>query len=167
MRWPQVDTEAQTVSIIAALHRLPRQGLVLLAKTKPKSSRRRLDVPETVVDLLHEIRARQMLAASETGLEWHPDGFVFAWPDGRPFDPDMITHDFRTRMERAGLHGLRFHDLRHSFASLMLAAGEQPKVVQVALGHSSIMVTMDVHGHLMPGAGNDAARRLADYLAGA
>ena len=89
---------------------------------------------------------------------------MFAWPDSRPFDPDMITHDFRARMKRAGLHGLRFHDLRHSFASLMLAAGEQPKVVQAALGHSSIMVTMDIYGHLMPGAGKDAARRLADYL---
>ena len=164
LRWPQVDTEHGAVSIVAALHRLPGQGLVLLAKTKTKSSRRRVDVPETVVDVLHEIRAGQMLSASETGLEWHTDGYVFAWPDGRPFDPDMITHDFRTRMDRAGLHGLRFHDLRHSFASLMLAAGEQPKVVQAALGHSSIMVTMDVYGHLMPGAGREAARRLAEYI---
>ena len=89
---------------------------------------------------------------------------MFAWPDGRPFTPDQLTHDFHVRMQNAGLGELRFHDLRHSFASFMLAAGEHPKVVQAALGHASIQVTMDVYGHLLPGVGRGAAQRLAAYI---
>ena len=71
---------------------------------------------------------------------------------------------FHKRVKAAGLDDIRFHDLRHTFASLMLAAGVEPKKVQAALGHSSIMVTMDTYGHLMPGAGKDAAHRFAEYL---
>ena len=163
LKWPQVDTENATVSVIHGLHRLPGQGMVLLP-TKTASSKRRVDIPASVVGVLHEIRARQMLSASETGLEWHPGGFVFATADGRPLDPEKVTHEFRARTDKAGLEGLRLHDLRHSFATLMLAAGEHPKMVQTALGHSSIQVTMDIYGHLMPGAGKDAAERLAAYL---
>ena len=107
-----------------------------------------------------------IVSASETGLEWHPDGFVFAMADGRPLDPEKITHEFRARMVKAGLDGLRLHDLRHSFATLMLAAGEHPKMVQIALGHSSIQVTMDIYGHVLPGAGKQSAQRFAEYLAG-
>ena len=163
LRWLQVDTENATVSVIHGLHRLPGRGMVLLP-TKTASSKRRVDVPARVVGVLHEIRAHQMLSASETGLEWRPDGFVFATADGGPLDPEKVTHEFRARMDRAGLDGFRLHDLRHSFATLMLAAGEHPKMVQTALGHSSIQVTMDIYGHLMPGAGKEAAARLADFL---
>ena len=75
-----------------------------------------------------------------------------------------VTHYFRDRMKAAGLAEIRLHDLRHSFASIMLAAGVEPKKVQAALGHSTIMVTMDIYGHLMPGAGREAAERFTEYL---
>ena len=163
LKWPQVDTEGATVSIIAGLHRLPAQGLVLLP-TKTASSRRLVDLPPAAVEVLHDIRARQVLLSSETGLPLDPEGFVFAWPGGDPFDPDAVSRDFHKRVKAVGLDGIRFHDLRHTFASLMLAAGVEPKKVQAALGHSSIMVTMDIYGHLMPGAGKDAAERFAEYV---
>ena len=163
LKWPQVDTEGATVSIIAGLPRLLGQGLVLLP-TKTASSRRLVDLPPAAVAVLHDIRARQVLLASETGLPLDPEGFVFAWPGGNPFDPDAVSRDFHKRVKAAGLDGIRFHDLRHTFASLRLAAGVDPKKVQAALGHSSIMVTMDIYGHLMPGAGKDAAQRFAQYM---
>ena len=84
---------------------------------------------------------------------------MFSWPDGRPFDPDSVTHTFIKVMKKAGLSGVRLHDLRHTHASLMLKAGIHAKVVSERLGHANIGITLDTYSHLLPGLQEDAAER--------
>ena len=74
---------------------------------------------------------------------------------------------FYPALRRSGLRKIRFHDLRHTFASLLIANGEHPKRIQALMGHSSINVTMDVYGHLMPQGGDEVADRLGTLVFGA
>jgi integrase len=152
-----------TARVIHGLHRLTGQGLVLLPP-KSANSRRTVSLALPVVDILRSIQGRQVLLQEmELGLpSWDETGYVFARADGTPFDPEKVTYDFADRMAKAGLTGLRLHDLRHSFATLMLASGADWKQVQSALGHSSAMVTMDIYAHQLPGSNAAAAARLAE-----
>ena len=90
--------------------------------------------------------------------------FVFAHLDGTPLDPSSVTHVFRKVIHRAGLEGLRLHDLRHSYASLMLAAGVNVKAISRSMGHANIGITLDTYGHLLPGMGRTAAERFDKLL---
>ena len=76
---------------------------------------------------------------------------MFATPDGKPLDPDTLTHAFARVVQKAGLLHIRFHDLRHAHASLMLKAGIHPKVVSERLGHSGVAFTLDTYSHVAPG----------------
>jgi len=84
---------------------------------------------------------------------------VFANYDGEPIDPSTLTHNFGRIVKRAGLSA-RFHDLRHSYASLMLVAGVHPKIVSEALGHSTVAITLDIYSHVTPGLQEAAAKQL-------
>jgi len=79
------------------------------------------------------------------------DDLVFASVEGKPIDPCVLTHAFTRTVMKAGLEGVRFHDLRHTFASLMLLRGAKPKVISEALGHSSVAFTMDTYSHIIEG----------------
>ena len=82
---------------------------------------------------------------------------MFAHPDGTPLLPDTVTHAWFKLARRTGFKGVRFLDLRHTHASLMLQAGVHPKVVQERLGHSSIQLTLDLYSHVTPGLQRAAA----------
>ncbi len=90
--------------------------------------------------------------------------FVFAHPDGTPLDPSTVTHVFRKVIYRAGLEDLRLHDLRHSYASLMLAAGVNVKTISQSMGHANIGITLDTYTHLLPGRGKTASERFDRLL---
>ncbi len=93
-----------------------------------------------------------------------PNDLVFSNPDGSPLQPDGITKAF-TRIARSiGLYGVRFHDLRHTHATLMLWQGIHPKIVSERLGHSSIAITLDTYSHVMPGLQEAAAQRFEEGL---
>jgi integrase len=88
-------------------------------------------------------------------------GLVFCNADGKPIDPDNFTHRDWTRvLRRAELHRIRFHNLRHTYASLLIARGAHPKYIQAQLGHASIQTTLDRYGHLMPAAHAAEAQKL-------
>ena len=99
------------------------------------------------------------------GLGLQDDDLVFSKPDGKPLDPSTITHTFRKIVKRAGLPALRFHDLRHTHASLMLKQGTHPKIVQERLGHASIQITLDTYSHVAPGLQEAAATRFDEAFA--
>ena len=80
-------------------------------------------------------------------------------------NPDnLVYRSFKPILKRAGLKEMRFHDLRHSFATLMLEQGENPKVVQEILGHSQISLTLDTYSHVLPNIQEEAVRRLGGLL---
>jgi len=100
----------------------------------------------------------------ELGKDLALDELVFAYPDGKPLSPSMLSHHFSILAKRAGLESVRFHDLRHTFASLMLLHGAKPKVISEALGHSSVAFTMDVYSHIISGMQEDAMALLDEVL---
>lgn len=92
------------------------------------------------------------------------DDLVFSKVGGEPMDPGTLTHSFSRVAKRAGLSGTRFHDLRHTFASLMLLAGVHPKIVSEMLGHASVAFTLDTYSHVIGGLQQAAMRRLDEML---
>jgi integrase len=110
-----------------------------------------------IASVLHHHLAAQRLLTGGQGL-------VFRHPDGGPLKPDRLVERARRAWAKAGLSPILLHECRHSFASLMIAAGVNPKALSTYLGHASISITLDRYGHLMPGAEAEAAVRLDSYL---
>ena len=90
---------------------------------------------------------------------------MFGYTATSPFRPVSATRRANDQFEAAGLPRMTLHEARHCFASRALAAGMQPKVVQVLMGHSSIVVTLDIYGHLVPGAHDEAGALLTEAFA--
>ncbi len=89
---------------------------------------------------------------------------VFSHPDGSPIRPNSVTRAFTTLARSIGLEGVRFHDLRHAHASLMLRQGVHPKIVSERLGHSTITMTLEIYSHVLPGLQEAAALRFEEGL---
>jgi integrase len=146
LRDRNVDLEAKTVRIDNGTYR----GELVPVKTR--ASRRRVDLSSTAVRVLR----RQLLARKPNEL-----GLIFPSPQGAILNDDNFRHRvFAPAVRRSKLTGFRFHDLRHTYAALMVAAGAHPKYLQAQMGHSSIRVTLDLYGHLFP----DANRGVLDTL---
>jgi integrase len=109
---------------------------------------------------------RQLEEREKLGSPWRDYGLVFCTQVGTPLNRNNVhARSFKPLVERAGLPPtLRFHDLRHSFATLMLKGGEHPKVVQEMMGHANINITLDTYSHVLPDMQNEAANRLGDLL---
>jgi integrase len=164
LRWQDVDFDAGTLVISGALQRL--SGKLVRVETKNNSSRRMLRLPDSTVNALREHRVRQMEERLIAGQKWQDSGFVFTTRVGSPLDPRNVLRQFASVLRAAGMAHMRFHDLRHSCATLLLAQGVPARVVQDILGHSAIRVTMDTYSHVMPSMRDDAARAM-DAILGA
>ena len=105
-----------------------------------------------------------VVSQAQLGPNWHSTGFVFTRPGGRPADPDDVTRTFIRIARSIGLTGVRLHDLRHTHATLMLAANVHPKIVSERLGHASVTITMDIYSHVLPGLQRDAATSFSKLL---
>jgi len=92
---------------------------------------------------------------------------VFSHPGGKPMDPSTVSHAFTRILRQAGLPHIRFHDMRHSYASLLLQAGVHPKVVSERLGHASVAFTLDIYSHVVPGIQEAAAERFDRFISSA
>lgn len=104
-------------------------------------------------------KEQQTLEKSMMGIKLKENDLVFSNPDGRPLRPNTITRAWTNLAARCGLKVIRFHDARHTHASIMLKQGIHPKIVQERLGHSSIAVTLDTYSHVTPGLQEAAAKR--------
>ncbi len=89
---------------------------------------------------------------------------IFGSSEGKPLDPAVLSHEFHRIVKRAGLENVHFHDLRHTFASLMLLRGAKPKVLSEALGHASVAFTMDTYSHIISGMQEDTMALLDEVL---
>lgn len=126
-----------------------------LGPPKSRKGHRRIAAPAAVLELLSKLRS---IAAD-------PNGLIFRGPGGRRIDPDYFdTYVFGPIAEQAGMSNIRFHDLRHFFASMLIAQGESAKYVCDQMGHSSIQVTFDTYGHLFPNSRQSAATRLEEAM---
>lgn len=157
LQWADIDLAAASLTVRHSQTEL--KGILTLNEPKTSKSRRRVDLPPSVVSALHEHR-KKALAAGHAGADR-----VFCNQHGTPLRRSHFhRQDFKALLKKAGLPSIRFHDLRHTFATLMFSQGHHPKVVQSALGHSQIGVTMDVYSHCLPSMGAAAASRLDELL---
>lgn len=128
---------------------------------EPKSGKARtVALSSTVVAELKAHRARQAEEQLRLGLRPEADSFVVAQVDGAPLQPRSLTHEWIRLISKTTLPRIRFHDLRHTHASQLLAAGVHPKIASERLGHSSIGITLDLYSHVMPGMQEDAAEQV-------
>jgi integrase len=162
LRWEDVDLAHGTLHVRRTLVRIT--GKVVSMPPKTEKGNRKIDLPAVVVTALRQHRFQQENEQRLTGSAWKDEGLVFTTPRGTALLLEKFGVMLQEHLARAGLPHLRFHDLRHSCASFLLAQGVPPKVVQEILGHSSIAITMDVYGHLLPGARRDAADKMDDLL---
>ncbi|MFN2115622.1 MAG: tyrosine-type recombinase/integrase, partial [Anaerolineae bacterium] len=113
-------------------------------------------------------RQRAQLARErEYAPEWPDSDLVFISAHGQPLDASYVTHTLQRLLDDAGQPRLRFHDLRHGFATLMLAQGANPRTVQETLGHSQISLTLGTYSHVPREVQREAVERLDDVLGGA
>ena len=134
------------------------------AEPKTEKSRRSILLAPIVVVLLKQHRARQLEAKLKAGSQWQERGLVFCTSLGTPLNPSKVVDRFKTLLKKAGLPAIRFHDLRHSAASMLLSLEVHPKVVQELLGHNQISMTIDIYSHVLPNMQRDAMTRLNDAL---
>lgn len=154
LKWDDIDFDAGTLQVRRQLQR---------DKTfaAPKGRRqRRLDLGALELRALAAHRAQQDERRRQWGAAWAGQELIFTTDQGRPLGWRDVDRDFKLRLAKAGIKAIRFHDLRHTNATLQLEAGIHPKVVQERLGHSDIGVTLDIYSHVTPTLGRDAAQRL-------
>ena len=164
LRWDDVDLDGGTLQVRTALQRF--EGAYQLVEPKTSRSRRTLALPEIAAAAVWEHYNRQQDAKVEAGLIWEDWGLVFTTPRGTPLNRHNVTREFQNLLEQVGLPRQRFHDLRHTCASLLLAQNVQARDVMEVLGHSQISLTMNTYSHVMPPALRNAATRMDDILAG-
>jgi integrase len=137
---------------------------VIAMHTKTKAGKRKIVLPTFVVDMLKHHRTEQLGARLKAGAKWKDQGIVFCNIYGGFLNPTIIQRHFTRLLKRAGLPPMRFHDMRHSAATLLLSMGVNPKVVQELLGHSSITMTLDVYSHVLPSMQEDAMNKMNDLF---
>jgi integrase len=155
LQWPDIDFNGRFIEV--------RPNLVAGRVTTPKNGKtRRVDMSAQLTDALRALLRTRKKETLKKGWGSVPE-WVFCTESGGPLDGDNLRHRvFYKLLEKAELRRVRFHDLRHTFASLLLQNGESPAYVKEQMGHSSIQVTVDVYGHLIPGANRQAVDRLDD-----
>jgi integrase len=141
-----------------------REHVYVEAEPKTQKSRRSVLVAPFALEALKEHRIRQLETKLKAGSNWQEHDYVFCTLHGTHLNPNHIVDEFKKLLKQAGLPNIRFHDLRHSAATLLLSLGVHPKVVQELLGHTQIGITMDVYSHVLPGMQQDAMGKLNEAL---
>ncbi len=164
LRWQDVSLETGIIQIQQAVQYLVGKGLVF---TEPKSetSRRPVVLPNFAIEALKQQREYQGHSKQSANGQWQETGLVFTTSNGTPISPRNLIRHFKNCLEKSGLPDIRFHDFsRHTHASLLLAAGVHPKIVQERLGHSQISLTMDTYSHTIPSMQTEAASKIGTLL---
>lgn len=164
LRWQDVDFDNKKIMVCQGLVRT-KEGLSF-NQPKTEASRRSIPINDEVLAALKMQKRRQREQKVFLGQGYNQDkDLVFCNITGNPLDPRSFTKSFQRVLLQAGLPQIRFHDMRHTHATLLLALGENPKVVQERLGHTTIRMTLDTYSHTLPGMQESATAVLGKALA--
>jgi len=155
LRWADLDAGLTVAHIRRSLQVV--RGELLFAEPKTKRSRRSVPLPSLLWPLLRSHR-RQQADRRRSAKAWEDRDLVVDRGDGGPVNPGTLSSGWHRFCRLQGLPPVRFHDLRHGHATLMLLQGVHPKVVSERLGHASIGITLDTYSHVLPTMQAEAVR---------
>ena len=164
LRWDAVDLASGTLRVVHTLVMV--DGHVQESTPKANAGRRTVPLDEHLVALLTARRRAQAAERLRAGEAWADSGYVFTNELGERLSPDWVSGRFDEMAKAAGLPRIRLHDMRHTAATLMLASGVNPKVVQEMLGHSHVSISLGIYGHVTPSMGREAGEALSASLLG-
>ena len=167
LKWQDINFSTGTLQVRRILSRVMSERKVrefIEADPKTQKSRRSITLAPFALEALKQHRARQIETKVKAGPSWEEHDYVFCTLTGTHLRPNHVVDEFKKILKRAGLPAIRFHDLRHSTATLLLSLGVHAKVVQEMLGHTQISMTMDIYSHVLPSMQVDAVNRLNDLL---
>jgi integrase len=163
LKWENVDLAANAIRVRHTL--LRTKGRVILGEPKTKKSRRTVHLTGPASRALEEHLERQLKVMERLGDLYRDQGLVFTTEVGTPINPSNLRkRSFAPLLQKASLPHLRFHDLRHTCATLLLSKNIHPKYVQELLGHATVSITLDTYSHVLPGMGNQVADAMEDVL---
>jgi len=165
LKWQDINLNNGVLQVRRALTRMPTGLGYQETEPKTKTSRRSIVLTPFAIEALKEHRVRQLEMKQKASGTWEDHDYVFCTPTGKHLSPghDVLVQ-LKKLLKKAGLPDIRFHDLRHSTATLLLSKGVHPKVVQEILGHSEISMTMDTYSHVLPTMHKDAMDGLNDIF---
>ncbi|MFB3167484.1 site-specific integrase [Neobacillus sp. 179-C4.2 HS] len=162
IRWQDIDFDNNIIYIRQSLQEVKKLGLTF---KEPKSGKSRsITITTLLTKELKKLHKQQLEFKLLFGKEYHDLDLVFAQKNGKPIQPTEMARDYRKVVDNSGLPYIRFHDLRHTHATLMLQQGVHPKVVSERLGHSTIGITMDTYTHVLPNMQKEAAHQFEQLI---
>jgi integrase len=161
LRWRSVDLDTGQLMVVASIE----QTKAGCREKETKSGRSRaVALPATLIEELRRHRAKQAEELLPLGVRLTDDHYVVTQEDGTALQPHSLTQAFTRFVAERGLKRIRFHDLRHSHATHLLAAGVHPKIASERLGHSKVGITLDLYSHVLPGMQAEAEAAVDDAL---
>lgn len=157
LRWKDIDLAGAVIAVTRSAEQVGKD--VRYKETKSGKSRT-VALSSTVLEELKRHRLAQAEEQLKIGVRPGEEAFVVAQVDGNPLKPVSLTHEWTRLLAKTDLPRIRFHDLRHSHATQLLAAGVHPKIASERLGHSTIGITLDLYSHVMPGMQANAAEQV-------
>src|ERR671921_2559873 len=162
LKWEDMNLDAETLHV----RRTKSQAKSGPTFTTPKNGKgRRLRLTRRAAEALTSHKATQNAERLKLGDLWQDNGLVFCTHGGKPLDfHNLRVASFKPLLRKAELPDIRFHDLRHTCATLLLSRGHHPKLVQELLGHASVAMTLDRYSHVLPGMGDQTAAAMEAAL---
>ncbi len=164
LKWDDLDLTKGHLHVQRQVQRVPGSGLALL-EPKSAAGRRVVVLGQTMMTILEAHFKRQEYLRSFAGERWQERGMMFTSKIGTCLDHRNVYREFKAILRKAGLPDIRFHDLRHTAATLMLQEGIHPKIVQERLRHAQIYITMDTYSHVLPTMQDEAAKKMDKLIA--
>jgi integrase len=163
LKWEDVDLEGGRLRVRRTLTHAGKA--FVLGEPKTKNSRRTIRLTKGAISALKAHLSRQLEEMERMGSVYQPGGLIFATEGGTIVNPSNLRNrSFKPLLKRADLQPIRFHDLRHTCATLLLSKSVNPKVVSEMLGHASISITLDIYSHLLPDMQEKAVEALEEML---
>jgi len=163
LKWTDVDWVRKVIKIERQLERADGNG-VQFSPPKTKNGRRSINLGKRSMEILRIHYEKHQQLRKEASENWSEHGLIFTTNNGTPIHPRNLLRDFRILLKNAGLPQIRFHDLRHTAATLMLNNGIPIIVVSRRLGHAKASITLDVYGHLIPSMQAEAAELMDELI---
>ena len=163
LRWSDIDFEAEALQVRRTVQYITGYGFV---ENEPKTAkgRRKIVLPHFVVHALTLHHIKFLKKSTEVGADWQEYNLVFPGNNGKFMHAETLRRRFKKVLVEADLPLVKFHDLRHSAATLLLSMGVPPKVVQEILGHSNISITMNVYTHVLPSMQKEAMDKMERFF---